>query len=134
MKKKPVILAKKLIGKGKWLHLDTPRHLYNYTPFTIKRILEKVNMQIVYISHFSFEYNIFGMLQTLLNKLNPRLNFFYNVLKRGKISGGSKKNIILSFAINLFLVPILLFPSAILAYFASIFKMGGVIIVYAKKE
>ena len=40
----------------KWFHLDTPRHLFHYNFFSIKRLLEKHGLQIIQYSGNAIEY------------------------------------------------------------------------------
>ena len=47
-----------------WFHFDTPRHVYNYTPYNLSVFKKKNGFSIREIKHFSIEHGIFGWFQT----------------------------------------------------------------------
>lgn len=56
------------MSKEYWFHMDSPRHLYNYTPATITNILNKNGFKVIKIVFPSFEYPL-DFYHSLLNKL-----------------------------------------------------------------
>lgn len=70
----------KLFGP-RWFHLDPPRHLHYFSPATMAALLERCGLEATRVSHLSFEYNPFGFVQSVLNVLTGRINFFYRRLK-----------------------------------------------------
>jgi len=116
------------IGKDKWFHLDMPRHIVHYTKTSITLLLES-GFNIQKIETFSFELGPYGLLQTLLNLLNFSPNLFYRWLKGCQLSE-NRFEIILT----IMLAAVLLLPSIVLEYFASLFKAGGAIRIYATKK
>jgi len=69
------------VGKGKWFHLDPPRHLYLFSPRTLGRRMESLGFRLVALHHFSMEQNPYGWLQSLLNLAGLPENSLYGILK-----------------------------------------------------
>ena len=67
--------------KGKWLHLDPPRHLFFFRPTHLHLALRKFGFEKVSEKHFNTEYNPFGMQQSLLNMLTKKRDLVYEHLK-----------------------------------------------------
>lgn len=67
--------------KSQWFHLDLPRHLYHFTPRTLKRLLQQSGFRCRSLRHFALLQNPFGWLQSLLNRFTstPR-NSLYTLL------------------------------------------------------
>jgi len=125
-----------LIGKGKWFHLDIPRHIVHYTPESIIKLLEKNGLSIIKIDYFSIFYNTFGVLQTIFNICGFEQNFLYNTLKRGV---NYRKKISLLYLIynvvfHLILFIPILFISFIFSIISSVFKKSGTIEIICRKR
>jgi 2-polyprenyl-3-methyl-5-hydroxy-6-metoxy-1,4-benzoquinol methylase len=117
--------------RASWFHLDLPRHTYHFEPDTLLRCLTQSGFTVFYENTFSIEQNIFGFIQSFLNKTSPgfRPNHFYRLLKK---SGGSTSLLSLLFWGGL---ASLIFPVALLEYLISgILGRGATLIVYAEKE
>ncbi len=69
-----------------WFHLDLPRHVQHFTPATLGRCLGQGGFRIVDSSTWSIEQNLYGHLQSALNKLAgfARPNAMYGLLKNHK--------------------------------------------------
>ena len=67
--------------KGKWLHLDPPRHLFFFRPADFKRIMTDLGFELIREKHFNIEYNPFGMSQSILNVLLKNREVLYESLK-----------------------------------------------------
>lgn len=67
-----------------WFHLDLPRHLYHFTPDTLRRLLTCKGFHCESIKHLALLQNSFGWLQSFLNRISgtPR-NSLYSLLHRG---------------------------------------------------
>lgn len=120
------------ISKRKWFHLDLPRHLYHYSPLTIRKILEKTGFQIIKITHFTLEYNL-CLIQSMINIICPEVNFLYNLVKKNikyKLSLGIY---LYSLFISFFVLIFLSIPLIIISYLFSLLKRGGTIEVYCKR-
>ncbi len=70
------------LWKSNWFHLDVPRHLNHFSPGTISALVEKNGFRVVKISHYSFEFNPFGVLQSLYNSLGFEFDFLYKLMKK----------------------------------------------------
>lgn len=121
----------RLFGKN-WFHRDIPRHLFHYTPSTLKKILEKHQLHIETIEHFSLEYNPFGFIQSFYNYSLSDNNEFYEYLKN--IQADLKYKNIPRLLLCLALLPILIIPAVILSILESVAKHGGTIKVYIRKK
>lgn len=73
------------VFKGKWFHLDPPRHLFFFKPKDFVAEMQKYGFQEVQQCHFSLEYNAFGAQQSLLNLLFQKRELLYEHLK-GNVS------------------------------------------------
>lgn len=72
------------IFKGKWLHLDPPRHIFFFSPKDFKQQMNCYGFTTISEKHFSMEYNPFGMQQSLLNCLFSKREVLYESLKGNK--------------------------------------------------
>ena len=62
------------IFKDKWFHLDVPRHLYYFEDETIGSLLKATGFAITRMRKFSFLYDVFGNIQSILNCLCSKMN------------------------------------------------------------
>lgn len=69
------------LGGPHWFHLDLPRHVSHLSVRTLDRLLRAVGFTPVKMKRFSLEYGPYGMLQTLLNRMDFAHNLLYNALK-----------------------------------------------------
>jgi len=118
------------IKRGQWLHLDTPRHLFHFSLNGIRRILKTQKFNIVEEKTFSFEYGVFGMVQSFLNIFTSEQSVLHSMLyknKKGRLKN-EKRSIPLSDKILtvLFFIPFLTIGT-ILEIISCIFKSGGVL-------
>ena len=63
-----------------WLHLDVPRHRYHFTPDTLARLLNDAGFEIAHTTTFALEYDLFGWLQSALNRVCTRPNVLFEKL------------------------------------------------------
>ncbi len=120
------------IFKGKWLHLDPPRHLFFFSPDDFKNEMKKFGFEILLEKHFSIEYNPFGFQQSLLNCIFKKREILYESLKGNKeyVKGFSKTNLFLQ---NLFFklsAPFFIFSDAI----ESTFRKGATVEFMMRKK
>lgn len=68
--------------KAHWFHLDVPRHLYHFTRHSLARMTETSGFQLVRVSSFSLDQNLYGFVQSAFNSL-PLLphNHLYSLLQ-----------------------------------------------------
>lgn len=123
-----------IIGKGKWFHLDAPRHIYHFEKETLNKLLFKHGFSSVNTVTGSIEMGIFGMLQTFLNRILNENNILYGVLIRKKPRNNSFSNLDIFFHIilHLVLVPFLIPICFIAEGVAVIFSKGSVLRSFAK--
>ena len=81
--------------KGKWLHLDPPRHLFFFKPRDFVTEMKNYGFELVQETHFCIEQNPFGMQQSLLNKMTKKREVLYEYLKGNEayVNGHSKLNL-----------------------------------------
>lgn len=70
--------------KGRWLHLDPPRHLFFFGTKDFKRLMAERGFKLMKESHFNIRYNPFGMQQSMLNVLLKKREVLYEALKGNK--------------------------------------------------
>jgi len=69
------------VFKGKWLHLDPPRHLFYFTPTDFKNIVKNYGFEIEKTSYISTEQNPYGMIQSILNKFSKKREILFESMK-----------------------------------------------------
>ena len=117
----------------RWFHLDVPRHYWHFGEKTLRGLLEKEGFAIQETSHFCFEQNPYGWIQSLLNRLGFPSNLLYDVLKHE-----SARNVVHPFRVypiwSLLLLPALLLviPLGLVLFLLEVlFRRGGTIELYA---
>ena len=63
-----------------WLHLDVPRHLFHFTPDTLRALLDKASLKIVDTRTVALEYDVFGVVQSSLNTRCGKPNVLFERL------------------------------------------------------
>ena len=120
--------------RGKWFNLDVPRHVFHFTPRSLTTILQQSGFTIEHMAHYSRIYSLFGFLQSLLNLVTRRNNILFDFLN-GKVTlkNYAAQNIHLS---DLILTALFCPPAFAIAlpltFLESLFKRGGIIIVYTR--
>jgi 2-polyprenyl-3-methyl-5-hydroxy-6-metoxy-1,4-benzoquinol methylase len=143
-------LQAKLAGPH-WFHLDVPRHLFHFKPENLVDLLEQEGFQVGKMNRFSFEYDTFGFVQSILNLLSSRQNLLFDFLNHqwsfrrilnADIDGGlgqtglpinRKKFFIGSSLMFLLSVPLFLI-SLVFCPLDGILGYGGTIEVVARKS
>ncbi len=67
--------------RGKWLHLDPPRHLFFPGPADLIAEMAKLGFAPAGESHLSIEQNVFGFQQSIVNCLCGRRDMLFEALK-----------------------------------------------------
>jgi SAM-dependent methyltransferase len=67
--------------RGKWLHLDPPRHLFFFKPSVLKKIMKQRRFSCISERYISLEQNPFGMVQSLLNMVFRKREILFERLK-----------------------------------------------------
>ena len=68
--------------KSFWFHLDVPRHLFHFTPFALRRLLEGCSLEVIRRWDLELEMDLFGWTQSLLNRVLHTPNVLFDVLTR----------------------------------------------------
>lgn len=91
-----------------WFHLDVPRHLYHFTPVSLRSVLADSGFQVRRCSFFAPEYDVFSFVQSIENRLGLGRNLLYDLLRsRGRSKSG---------ALRLFLALVLAGPLALVGF------------------
>jgi len=85
------------IFRGKWLHLDPPKHLFFLGPADLNSAMKDLGFKLIKQRHFSLEQNPFGFQQSLLNCILRRREILFEALKGNTayIEGTSRVSIAL---------------------------------------
>ncbi len=67
--------------RGRWLHLDPPRHLLFFGALDLSKIMQTFGFEMVTVKYFSLEQNPFGMQQSILNCMLKKREVLFEVLK-----------------------------------------------------
>lgn len=84
-----------------WFHLDVPRHRYHFTPPTLTRLLQEGGFDVVATSTFALEYDVFGVLQSALNRVcgAPNVLFERITARNGDAADLPRRDLALSYAL-----------------------------------
>jgi 2-polyprenyl-3-methyl-5-hydroxy-6-metoxy-1,4-benzoquinol methylase len=77
--------------RGAWFHLDPPFHLHHFAPASLARALRAAGFEVIETRHLSWQYNPFGVLQSLLNALGFPRDELYEVLKGNRSLGSPSR-------------------------------------------
>lgn len=120
-------------GNRDWFHLDPPYHLHHFSEQGLTNLLERHSFSIRNVRRFNWEYNVFGWLQTLLNRTGIRKNLLYDslkmdILRKKQLPGGTRWGLFLTFLLLPLFAPLALVLSLVESY---LLNKGGTIEVYA---
>jgi SAM-dependent methyltransferase len=118
---------------NKWFHLDAPRHLFLFSPRALEKIMAAHGFRLLKLSHFSWEQNPYGWLQSSLNCMGNSVDSLYTMIK----DGSSTRNRRLSLAHRgktCLVTAALLLPSVLLSVAESILKRGATIEAFFVKD
>lgn len=122
-------------GGGGWLHLDVPFHLHHFTAGGLAALLARSGFRVVRARHLDLEQNVFGWVQTILNRCGLSRNLLFDLLKRPALRdaaavGGRRREAAASIA----LLPLLLPAGTALALLEAAAGRGGTVEVAAVRE
>jgi SAM-dependent methyltransferase len=72
------------LGGELWFHLDLPRHVFQFTPQTLSRLLRDSGFEVVSCRTGQWEMDPFGLLQSGLNRLGLRVNGMYDSFRSNR--------------------------------------------------
>src|SRR5579872_2455391 len=117
-----------------WFHLDLPRHYVHCSAAWLVETLISLGFRIMEVNHFSFEQNVYGWIQSMLNCSRLKTNLLYDILKRKsarEIDRPLRRHPVQSIISIIFAAALL--PAAIVAaVLEAIFRRGGTIEIYAE--
>lgn len=70
------------LGGARWFHLDVPRHRTHFSPPGLRALLARHKLEPLAETQLLAEHNLFGMWQSLFNRVTPTPSYLYNLLKR----------------------------------------------------
>jgi 2-polyprenyl-3-methyl-5-hydroxy-6-metoxy-1,4-benzoquinol methylase len=120
----------------KWFHLDVPRHYHHFDLTLLLRLLTSNGFSIRDVSHLSLEYNPYGWIQSLLNRLGFRFNLLYDLLKNPSARSvrspfrAAPFQLLATFA----LLPVVVPASFGLTLLEVLLRRGGTVEVYASRD
>lgn len=121
------------MAKGKWFHLDTPRHLWHFGKPVLATVLRSKGFAVQSNSTRSAEYGYYGLWQSILNIAAGQMNVVYAMLKRVQPVGHRKVRLRAAIA-NI----VLAIPAAIISIPLEVlsiaFGHGGVIKLVVTKN
>jgi 2-polyprenyl-3-methyl-5-hydroxy-6-metoxy-1,4-benzoquinol methylase len=116
------------MGPRYWFHLDAPRHLVHFERDTLGAMLEAEGLQADSWATFSAEYDTFGIVQSLLNRVCDTQAYLFQILIDRRWPGTWRDVVITSVAT----VPLTLLAS-VFSLIAPLFRQGGVLRVVSRK-
>jgi len=118
--------------KGKWLHLDPPRHLFFFSPKVFKELMTKRGYQLIEENYFSIEQNPFGTIQSWLNIFHKKRELLFESLKGNLEYCKNTNPVILKLEKLLFigLTPLFI----LIDLLASVFRKGATVEFIFKKK
>jgi len=125
--------------KARWLFLDPPRHLFQFTPKNLTELAAQEGFRLRHVSAASLEMGPFTILQSLLNCLVGNQNYLFRFLKSRQLvrqSGGDTggSTYPAGLLVSLLLLPVIA-PLSLVAYFALLpFKSGDVFTLYLERD
>lgn len=119
-----------------WFHLDVPRHYHHFRLGVLRRILEENGFSVESVSHFSLEYNPYGWVQSILNRMGFQENLLYDTLKNESartIKSPARSHPVQFFVMLLALIPVV--PLGFALFLLEVLvRRGGTIELYARRE
>jgi SAM-dependent methyltransferase len=113
--------------RGRWYHLDLPRHRVHFTPAGVRALLAANGFEPLTTTHLLLEHNPFGMWQSAVNRVTSRPSYLYNVLKRNAPVRSR------DLAVTLAALPLV--PVAVVAELAAgLCRRGGTVAFVARRS
>ncbi len=117
------------MGPRFWFHLDAPRHLVHFERDTLGAMLEAEGLTPQTWATFSAEYDAFGVLQSLLNRVCDTHAYLFQFLI-DRHQPGSWRDV----AVTVLATPPLTVVAVVAAVVAPLFGQGGVLRVVSSKR
>jgi len=68
--------------RSNWFHLDVPRHLFHYTPSSLRGMLETSGFNVVDVNFFSSEHNWAGILGSIMRLSRPAESILHKLVRK----------------------------------------------------
>ncbi|MCX6605155.1 MAG: methyltransferase domain-containing protein [Acidobacteria bacterium] len=68
-----------------WLALDVPRHLHHFSSQSLQLLLTQTGFKPSRLRHHEAEYDIFGWMQSVINKVHHKPNVLFDLLTGRKL-------------------------------------------------
>lgn len=119
-----------------WFHLDVPRHYHHFRLGVLRRILEENGFSIESVSHFSLEYNPYGWIQSILNRMGFQENLLYDTLKNksARTIKSPARSHPAQFLLMLLALVAVVPLSSVLFLLEVVVRRGGTIELYARRD
>ncbi|MHB9053010.1 MAG: class I SAM-dependent methyltransferase [Thermoleophilia bacterium] len=121
------------MGRAKWFHLDVPRHLYHFSPDSLRKLIGQAGFRVVSISTSSLEDNPIGTLQTVMAAVGFRSGSVFSLIKGGSGTGTTASKLVKNLGTAAG-IAVLALPSFIIAELAQKAGRGGTLTVAAVKN
>lgn len=115
---------------GYWAHLDTPRHLFHFTPRSIESLLNQRKFKIAKRNPNSFMHDMFGWIQSSCNYLDFEQNQIQTILSN---LANVRDTVRISNLWILLICGLLGLPFACLSVVSWISKSGAIMELWVKK-
>ena len=117
------------LRRGRWFHLDVPRHLCKFSSANLHSILQDQGIRVIKRRTLSLEYGFYGFSHTSLNFIVRQPYFSYMRPKWNHGSGRRWYSVSqkMDFLLTIFAAPLAIFFGVMLEIAAAIIGMGGVI-------
>ncbi|MHC4394846.1 MAG: class I SAM-dependent methyltransferase [Planctomycetota bacterium] len=118
--------------RGRWFHLDPPKHLFFLEASVLISEMEKFGFNLIKLNYFSLEQNPFGIQQSILNRFLSKREVLFEALKGNVtyIAGYSQTSIMLQKLFYLACFPVFI----LLAALEAALKKGGTMELVFRKE
>lgn len=114
------------IGRGRWFHLDTPRHVVHFSAETLRDSCQAQGLAVIDETTLSLEQGFYGMIQTLLNRVTTTPNVLYTLLKKKRPRGG-RGALLWNVGLTVGLLPLAVSLGTALEAWAAARRRGAVI-------
>jgi len=115
------------LGGADWFHIDVPRHLLHFDRRALTNLLVRAGFAVDRCQTFSLEYDAFGLMQTVLNKVCRKPNHLFQTLI-GRQTGRAPRDTAISAALTLPVGAV----STVVSLAAPVFGQGGVLRMVAR--
>lgn len=114
--------------KKHWFHLDPPRHLCIPSWISLINVCTNMGFECIEKKYFCFEYNFFGVLQSLYNQIGFKRDSLYDFLKFTSIS---KLNV--SIILQILILPFIILIASVIFLLEVYYEETGCVELVFKK-